>query len=60
MLNSSLCDYSNPYILDKGTIKIAPVPPSGVNSNNNNKKVVFKNCAPFTDCVGELKNYTNI
>ena len=24
--------------------------------NNTNKKVVFKNCAPFTDCIREINN----
>ena len=41
MLKSSLCDYSDAYILAKGTIKIASVPPPAVNRNNNNKDVVF-------------------
>ena len=24
--------------------------------NNTNKKVIFKNCAPFTDCISEINN----
>ena len=24
--------------------------------NNNNKKVIFKNCAPFTNCISEINN----
>ena len=28
---------------------------AGDNPNNANKKVVFKNCAPFTDCISEIK-----
>ena len=24
--------------------------------NNINKKVVFQNCAPFTDCITEINN----
>ena len=24
--------------------------------NNRNKKVIFKNCAPFTDCISEINN----
>ena len=24
--------------------------------NNTNKKVIFKNCAPFTDCITEINN----
>ena len=25
-------------------------------ANNTNNKVVFKNCAPFTDCITEINN----
>ena len=25
-------------------------------SNNANKKVIFKNCAPFTDCISKINN----
>ena len=25
-------------------------------ANNTNKKVTFKNCAPFTKCIGEINN----
>ena len=56
MLNSSLCDYSDAYILVKETITIAPVPPTAVNPNNNNKEVVFKNYVPFTDCIIEVNS----
>ena len=56
MLRSSLCDYSDAYILVKGTITITPVPPPAVNPNNNDKEVVFKNCAPFNDCTSEINN----
>ena len=24
--------------------------------SNRNKEVVFKNCAPFTDCISEINN----
>ena len=49
MLNSSLCDYSDAYILVRGTISVASAspPPPAANSNNNDEEVVFKNCAPF-------------
>ena len=56
MLKSSLYDYSNAYILVKQTISIAPVPSPAENPNNNNKEVVFKNCALFTDCISEKNN----
>ena len=52
VLRSSLFDYSDAYILVKGTITVeAQV---GDNSNNAKKKAVFKNRAPFTDCVSEI------
>ena len=54
MLKSSLCDYSDAYILVKGTISIAPE--AGDNPNNGDKEVVFKNCVPFIDCISEINN----
>ena len=29
---------------------------AGADSNNTNKKVIFKNCAPFTNCISEINN----
>ena len=46
MLRSTLCDYSNAFILAKGTITVAEE--TAAAPNNANKKVTFKNCAPFT------------
>ena len=40
--------------LFKGTMSM--VTQTGDNTNNANKKVVFKNCAPFTDCISEINN----
>ena len=56
MLRSSLCDYSDAYILVKGIITIAPAPTQTANPDNNNREVAFKNCAPFTDCISEINN----
>ena len=56
MLKSSLCNYSGAYIFVKVTISIAPVPPAAQNPNNDDEEVVFKNCAPFTDCISEINN----
>ena len=50
MLKSSLCDDSNVYIFVKGTLK-APNTAVAVAANNNSISIVFKNCAPFTDCI---------
>ena len=48
MLTSSLCDYSDAYILVKGNITVNNTAADGAAANNINKKVIFKNCAPFT------------
>ena len=56
MLKSSLCDYSDAYILVKGTISVNNTAANGVAANNTNKKVIFKNCAPFTNCISEIDN----
>ena len=56
MLKSSLCDYNDAYILVKGTITVNNTVAAGVAVNNTNKKVIFKNCAPFTNCIREINN----
>ena len=56
MLKSSLCDYSDAYILVKGTITVNNTAAQGVAANNTNKKAIFKNCAPFTKCISEINN----
>ena len=56
MLKSSLCDYSDAYILVKGTISINSTAVDGAVANNTNKKVIFKNCAPFTNSINEINN----
>ena len=56
MLKSILCDYSDAYILVKGTISVNNTAASGAAVNNTNKKVIFKNCAPFTNCISEINN----
>ena len=55
-LKSSLCDYSNAYVHVKGTVSVNNTAAAGVDANNTNKKVVFKNCAPFTNCISETNN----
>ena len=57
MLKSSLCDYSDAYILVKGTISVNNTAAAGTAAaNNDDKKVIFKNCAPFTNCISEINN----
>ena len=56
MIRSSLCDYSDGYALVKGAITVPNMAAAGAAINNTNKKVVFKNCAPFTSCITETNN----
>ena len=58
MLQSSLCDYGNVYILVKGTITLVGqgATEAAIQANRNNEQVIFKNCAPFTDCITEINN----
>ena len=56
MLKSSFCDYSHAYILVKGTISVNNTAAAGAVVNNDNRKVIFKNCAPFTNCISEINN----
>ena len=56
MLRSSLCDYSDAYILVKGNKTVNNTAAADADSNNANKKVMFKNCAPFTDCISQTNN----
>ena len=56
MLRSSLCDYSDAYILAKGNISVNNTAAADAAENNTNKKVIFKNCAPFTNCISKINN----
>ena len=58
MLKSSLCDYSDAYILVKGTIKItgAGANAAARQADERDKGVAFKTCAPFTNCISEINN----
>ena len=58
MLKSSLCNYSDAYILVKGTITITGAGDDAAarQADERDKGVVFKNCAPFTNCISEINN----
>ena len=71
MLKSSLCDYDDSYIFFKGRITITgdagPEPGPDAprtaaqllterQAHERNKDIIFKNCAPFTNCKSEIKN----
>ena len=51
MLRSDLCDYSDAYIVVKGTITV-----TDPNKANYDKKLAFKNNAPFTSCISKINN----
>ena len=53
MLWSGLCNYIDAYILVSGTITVTEV---AAGRGNNNMQVIFKNDAPFTDCISEINN----
>ena len=53
MLKSSLYDYSDGYILFNGTVAINNTAAADADANYTDKKVLFKNCAPFTNCISE-------
>ena len=56
MLRSSLCDYSDAYILVKGNITVNNTAAEVAAATNTNKKIIFKNRAPFTNCVSKNNN----
>ena len=56
MLTSGLCDYSDADILVKGTITVENKAAQDQLNNIGNKKVIFKNCAPFTNCISRANN----
>ena len=51
MLQSDLCDFSDAYIVVKGTIIVADS-----NDANYNKKLAFKNNAPFISCISKIND----
>ena len=58
MLKSSLCDYSDAYILVKGKIIITGAGDNAAvrQGDERDKGVAFRNCAPFTNCISEINN----
>ena len=50
MTKSSICGYSDPYILFKRTIRFENTAAADGDANNTNKIEIFKHFAPFTNC----------
>ena len=44
------------YILVKGNVTVSNTAGAAAAANNINKKVIFKNCAPFTNCISKINN----
>ena len=55
MLRSSLCDYSDAFILVKGNISVHNTGTAEAPTEID-KEVIFKNCAPFTNCISKINN----
>ena len=58
MLRPNLCDYADSYILVKGTITITGAGDDAAvrRADERNKRVTFKNYAPFTKCISRINN----
>ena len=58
MLKSSLCDYSDVYILVIGKITITGRGHDAAarQADERDKGVAFKNCASFSNCISEINN----
>ena len=57
MLRSNLCDYSDAYILVKGTITVtAPGANNGANNirDKKNRPLILKNNTPFVSCITRI------
>ena len=44
------------YEIFKGTIRVLNKAAAVAAVNNTNRKVIFKNCATFTDCITKINN----
>ena len=56
MLRFSLYDYSYVHMLVKGNITLNNTEADGTAACNTNKKVIFRQCAPFTNWISEINN----
>ena len=58
MPTSSLCNYSDAYIFVSWTTTVTGercnVAAKGLDERN--EKIIFKNCAPLTDCISKINN----
>ena len=55
MLRSDLCDFSDAYIVVKGTVTLTKTNKTGI-IDKRNRFLAFKNNAPFTNCTSKINN----
>ena len=55
MLRSDLCDFSDAYIVAKGTITLTKTDGRGF-IDMRNRFLAFKNNAPFTNCISKMNS----
>ena len=57
-MNASLCDYIDAYILVLGRIAVVRqgANDAAIAADKSNKEIVFKNCAPFINCISKINN----
>ena len=51
MLRSDLCNFSDAYIIAKGSINV-----TDPDNNGYDKKLAFKNNVPFISCISKINN----
>ena len=56
LVRSNSCNYSDAYILVERTITVGNTVAAAVAGNNVDKKMIFKNCARFTNCISRINN----
>ena len=56
LIRSNLCDFSDAYTHVKATITVPNTAAGDASVNNTNRRLIFKNCVPFTNCVSEITN----
>ena len=56
MRRSSLCDYSDAYILVIGNMTVNNIAADGAAATNTNKKLILKICTSFTYCTNKINN----
>ena len=55
MLRSDLCNFSDAYIVVKGTIALTKTNGRGI-IHITNRFLAFKNNTPFTNCISKINN----